>query len=140
MTGRTDDDPRDLIFEEGDDEDRKEYGISEIIFEEEYDDDTMELLHEQSIIGMAAGGYDCFDYMDDDWIIREQRRCNEEERGIRRQKNGRLKKGSQLAKKYKNKEQDIYLRYAAGMTPAQIVETTGYSKSSVYDVIKKYRN
>ena len=73
MTGRTDDDPRDLIFEEGDDEDRKEYGISDIIFEEEYDDDTKELLHEQSIIGMAAGGYDCYDYLDDDWIIREQR-------------------------------------------------------------------
>ena len=91
---------------------------------------------------MYYGDYYDYEYdeSDDDWLLREQIRYSEEKRGIRRDRKGRLKKGSQLAKRYDNKEVDIWLRYSAGMTPAQIIKTTRYSKSSVYDVIKKKKS
>ncbi len=114
--------------------------FDEELFEEDIDDDTLESMNKQYIVDMVSDMEPVYDETDSDWLIKEQKKYHEELRGIKREKNGRLKKGSQLAKKYEHKESNIILRYAAGMKPSQIVETTGYGKSSVYDVIKKYKN
>lgn len=82
-------------------------------------------------------------YFDDEWIIREQRKAQREQfeklHNIKRDKRGRLNAGALLAKKDCCNEDMIWLRYASGMSPKQIVDCMGCSKSTVYNVIKKYK-
>lgn len=82
-------------------------------------------------------------YFDDEWIIRGQRKAQREQfekvRNIKRDKRGRLNKGALLAKKDCCNEDEIWLRYMSGMSAKQIVDCMGCSSSTVYNVIKKYK-
>lgn len=64
----------------------------------------------------------------------------EQKRNIKRDRKGRLNKGSALARKDTCNEVEIILRHASGMAVKEIVECMGCSKSTVYNAIKKYKN
>ncbi len=65
--------------------------------------------------------------------IREQK---EKEHNVRRNKQGRLLKGSRLAQKDNIDKEKIKLMRAAGMTVNQIKEIMGCSKSTIYNILK----
>lgn len=75
-----------------------------------------------------------------DTLIEENfKRRREERRNIRRDEKGRLKKGARLAQKDSCDVAAIWLRYTAGMSVKEIVESRGCSKSTVYKVLKQQK-
>ncbi len=57
-----------------------------------------------------------------------------------RDENGRLKKGAVIARKRSCDEDDIWFLYKnLGRSVKEIIELRGCSKSTVYNVIKKYK-
>lgn len=75
-----------------------------------------------------------------DALIRiERRKVFDKKHNIKRDKRGRLNSGALLAKKDNCNENAILLRYMSGMTVKEIVECMGCSKSTVYNVIKNYK-
>ena len=75
-----------------------------------------------------------------DALIRiEQRKEFDKKHNIKRDKRGRLNSGALLAKKDNCNETDIIQKYMSGMTVKEIVECLGCSKSTVYNVIKNYK-
>ena len=72
-------------------------------------------------------------------IRMEQREYFDKKHNIKRDKRGRLNSGALLAKKDNCNEKGILLRYMSGMTVKEIVECMGCSKSTVYNVIKNYK-
>lgn len=75
----------------------------------------------------------------DAWIEYEKRKEFEASRNIKRDKRGRLNKKAVLAKKDNCDKIGILLRYKGGMSVKEIVQCMGCSKSTVYNVIKKYK-
>lgn len=82
------------------------------------------------------------DYKHDYWMYKMQKKHFQEqfneERNIERDKQGRLNKGAKLAQMY-NREK-MWELYCSGMSPKQIIEHTGYKKSTVYAVLKEYKD
>lgn len=64
---------------------------------------------------------------------------HKKKQNIRRDRKGRLEKGSMIAKKRSCDEQSIISLYKSGYAVKEIVEFRGCSKSTVYNVIKKYK-
>lgn len=89
--------------------------------------DSMDLSNDRS--------YDYWDYKMKKKHFPEQ---FNEERNIERDEHGRLNKGAKLAQMY-NRDK-IWELYCSGMTPKQIIGHTGYKKSTVYAVIKEYKD
>ena len=58
---------------------------------------------------------------------------------LARDEKGRLKKGATIARKRICDEEDLWLLYSGGYTVKEIIELRGCSKSTVYNVIKKYK-
>ena len=58
---------------------------------------------------------------------------------LARDEKGRLKKGATIARKRICDEEDLWLLYSGGCTVKEIIELRGCSKSTVYNVIKKYK-
>lgn len=61
-----------------------------------------------------------------------------EERNIVRDEHGRLNKGAKLAQMY-NRDK-MWELYCSGMSVKRIIEHTGYKQSTVYAVIKEYKD
>ena len=82
-------------------------------------------------------------YIDDDLDSIAMERIRKDawnaKHNIVRDKRGRLNKGALLASKDNCQAEKILLRYASGMSVREMVECLGCSKSTVYNVIKKYR-
>ena len=58
---------------------------------------------------------------------------------LARDEKGRLKKGATIARKRICDEEDLWSLYSGGYTVKKIIELRGCSKSTVYNVIKKYK-
>ena len=58
---------------------------------------------------------------------------------LARDEKGRLKKGATIARKRICDEEDLWWLYSKGRTVKEIIELRGCSKSTVYNVIKKYK-
>ena len=58
---------------------------------------------------------------------------------LARDEKGRLKKGATIARKRICDEEDLWSLYSGGYTVKEIIELRGCSKSTVYNVIKKYK-
>ena len=58
---------------------------------------------------------------------------------LARDEKGRLKKGATIARKRICDEEDLWWLYSMGCTVKEIIELRGCSKSTVYNVIKKYK-
>ena len=58
---------------------------------------------------------------------------------LARDEKGRLKKGATIARKRICDEEDLWSLYSGGCTVKEIIELRGCSKSTVYNVIKKYK-
>ena len=70
---------------------------------------------------------------------KSKRKQFEEEHNIKRDKKGRLNEGAILAKKDNCDELSIIIRYKSGMPVKEIVKDLNCSKSTVYNVISKYK-
>ena len=75
----------------------------------------------------------------DSIINNERRKKFEADRNIKRDWHGRLNKGARLAQQDKCDNKKIWLLYSSGLTVKAIVNIMGCGKSTVYNVIKEYK-
>ena len=101
-------------------------------------DREFDLLNEDS-----HNSYEWFEVEPEPLTDEEIEKHFEEERkkkqNVRRDRKGRLEKGSMIAKKRSCDEEEILALYKGGFTVKKIVEFRGCSKSTVYNVIKEYK-
>ena len=86
----------------------------------------------------------CADLDGWDWPTEEEHRRQvreefEKRRNIKRDEKGRLNKGAKLAHKDRCNEWVIINYYVGGLSVKEIVKATGAGKSTIYNMIKKYK-
>lgn len=85
-------------------------------------------------------GFDWVYGLSDEELCELQRKADRKEKekahNVRRNKQGRLLKGSRLAQKDNINKEKIILMREIGMTVNQIKEIMGCSKSTIYNILK----